>query len=842
MNKIKAAWALPCFLLAGNASASIIISEVVEGTSYNKAIEIANVGDQAITLDGYLLQKETNFGGVWASDYSLNGITLAPFETYVIGHNHSNVDDDLKSRVDDFNGNITNFNGDDSLRLLLNGEVVDMFGPDSSITDRHDFNKDITFVRCDYYPTSDWDQSQWYTLPTDDWTDLGFIAESCEAPEPPEPPVGIPASIMELQGEGMWSPYTDPSNGKFESDEVFEVKGIITHVQTSGLGNDLPAGFFIQDQYGDGNPKTSDGIFVNGSPSGLSVGDEVIVTGTVLEHYYWTQINSAHIERTGTENINIEPTTIVPMESDENFEHTLERYEGMLVRVNEETDMHVTRTFGFDYSSYRNNMVMSHKSVNYHPNQFNVPMTDGAAEQDKSNSVHRLFVESPFKANDGVVPWYPDFALDNGTGTTDDYIRVGAQLNDEGLTGLLGYSYSEYRLYVNNEANDSTFVANDRPTTPTLKEGELVVSSFNVENFFTSPFGGRDNPLNQNRGATNLEDYDVQLNKIVSALIAIDADIYGLIEIENNGFDEQSAIYTLVEALNSRLDKKDQYEIAMPSKLEGEGYVGTDAITNKIIYRSKEAKLRDVHIIEMPQQHVLLDNGSYKRAYQRDAFTAAFKINHAKEDLVISTNHFKSKGSTCWEDEQTDDQKNDINMQGSCEHFRVSAAYQLAKELEKIDGYKVLMGDLNSYGLEDPMLVLTDREHAPADYQTWAARNTYIGGDESTGTPLHGDEGALIEHSFGYLDIVEEMKPHTYSYSYNDTVGTLDYVLVDADLKGYVVDAQVWPINAVESTLFEYSAQYSGDLPKYGDPYRSSDHDPAIVVFQFKTNGNGNGK
>ncbi|MEZ8967946.1 hypothetical protein AB6E53_14745 [Vibrio breoganii] len=57
MNKIKAAWALPCFLLAGNASASIIISEVVEGTSYNKAIEIANVGDQAITLDGYLLQK-----------------------------------------------------------------------------------------------------------------------------------------------------------------------------------------------------------------------------------------------------------------------------------------------------------------------------------------------------------------------------------------------------------------------------------------------------------------------------------------------------------------------------------------------------------------------------------------------------------------------------------------------------------------------------------------------------------------------------------------------------------------------------------------------------------------
>lgn len=249
---------------------------------------------------------------------------------------------------------------------------------------------------------------------------------------------------MQLQGEGMWSPYTDPRNGKFESDEVFEVTGVVTHVQTSSLGGDLTTGFFIQDQHGDGNPKTSDGIFVKGSPAGLSIGDEVVVTGTVLEHYYWTQINSVNIERTGVTGIDIAPTTIEPMDSDETFEHTLERYEGMLVRVNDKTDMHVTRTFGFDYSSYRNNMVLSHNSVNYHPNQFNVPLTDAAVAQDKSNAERRLFVESPFKAADGVVPWYPEFAQDNGTGTTNDYIRVGATLGEQGLTGVLGYSYSEY--------------------------------------------------------------------------------------------------------------------------------------------------------------------------------------------------------------------------------------------------------------------------------------------------------------------------------------------------------------------------------------------------------------
>ncbi|GAM71512.1 extracellular deoxyribonuclease xds [Vibrio sp. JCM 19236] len=843
MHKFKIAWTLPCFLLAGNASADIIISEIVRGSSYNKAIEIANVGQTRITLNGYVLQQNNNWNG-WKYDVNLDGIVLEPFETWVVSSGSANTGitsiSDLV--IPGTSGTLVSFNGDDPIRLTKNGQVLDMFGPNPDEYDRHTFHEQETYVRCNYATTLDWDKSDWYILPKDDWSNLGNIDEVCEQPEPPEPPVGITATIMELQGEGMWSPYTDPENHKYESDEIFEVTGIVTHVQKSNLGGDLLSGFFIQDQHGDANPKTSDGIFVNASKNDINIGDEVTVTAKVREHYGWTQLGSsntpAFVELTGN-TATITPTTIEPMDSDETFEHTLERYEGMLVRVNDKTDMHVTRTFGFDYSSYRNNMVLSHNSVNYHPNQFNVPLTDAAKAQDESNAERRLFVESPFKAADGVVPWYPEFAQDNGTGTTENYIRVGATLGEQGLTGVLGYSYSEYRLYVNNEADNETFVANERPTTPMLKEGELVVSSFNVENFFTSPFGGRDNPLEQNRGAESIEEYEIQLEKIVSALIAIDADIYGLIEIENNGFDEQSAIYTLVEELNSRLDKKEQYEIAMPAKLEGEGYVGTDAITNKIIYRSKAAKLRDVHVIELPQQHVDLGDGNFKRAYQRDAFTASFKVNHAKEDLVISTNHFKSKGSTCWEDEQTDDQKNDVNLQGSCEHFRVSAAYQLAKELEKIDGYKVLMGDLNSYGLEDPMLILTNREHAPESYETWAARDTYIGGDETSGTPLHGEQGALIEHSYGYIDIVEELKPHTYSYSYNDTVGTLDYVLVDADLKGYVVDAQVWPINAVESTLFEYSTQYSGDLPKYGDPYRSSDHDPAIVVFQFKKNDGG---
>lgn len=93
-------------------------------------------------------------------------------------------------------------------------------------------------------------------------------------------------------------------------------------------------------------------------------------------------------------------------------------------------------------------------------------------------------------------------------------------------------------------------------------------------------------------------------------------------------------------------------------------------------------------------------------------------------------NHFKSKGSACWEDaapvEQGGQAGKDLDYQGACENFRVAAAVALGDALAKIDGHKVILGDMNSYGMEDPMLVLTD--YTPEKYGKTirAARNTYI--------------------------------------------------------------------------------------------------------------------
>ena len=52
-------------VFAASASAEIIISQYVEGGSYNKAIEIANTGDSAVSLDGFSLAKSSNGGGIF---------------------------------------------------------------------------------------------------------------------------------------------------------------------------------------------------------------------------------------------------------------------------------------------------------------------------------------------------------------------------------------------------------------------------------------------------------------------------------------------------------------------------------------------------------------------------------------------------------------------------------------------------------------------------------------------------------------------------------------------------------------------------------------------------------
>ncbi|MBL4261563.1 ExeM/NucH family extracellular endonuclease [Vibrio fluvialis] len=827
--------------LSAPARAEIVLSQYVEGSSYNKAIEIANTGDASVSLDGYSLAMSTNGSGSWDKTLPLSGRVIAAHDVLVLSNSGANSD--IQAVTDISNNSVINFNGNDPVALLnSDGSVHDVIGDMGGA----DFGKDRTLVRqADALtPSAVYQPQQWMVWDANVIDGLGSLdtalpeAFTCNQ----DGNELTFTSIQDIQGEGDTSPFI---NGyPYITDDEYTVKGVVSAV-TGGLTK----GFYLQALDDDNNPLTSEGLFVftGQSSSHLQPGDVVCTRGKVQEYYNLTQLK---VENNQWEKLSEQAAPaaheVTILGSDEHFAQTMERYEGMLVTLPKALDMRVTRTFGYDYDARRNNMVLAQGRVNMQPNQLFPAGSEQAQQQSLDNAQRRLFVESDAKAGDGQIPYYPQFGRSDidQDGSTEDYIRVDDTLFD--VEGVVTYSYGEYRLVVTNTISQDNLVHNDpRTAKPKMYEGDLRIASFNVLNYFNSPYGGDANQHGDNRGASNFTEFSMQQAKIVNAILRLDVDIVGLMEIENNGFGDGAAIRQLVDQLNERIDdKKKRYQfVAVDSNQDGQtdekDSVGSDAITTGVIYRDKVVKLLQSRVIPMPSQQapeVLNEEGKViedGKNYQRDTLAPTFKVKGGNETITVAVNHLKSKGSACWEDAAPVSEGGqggaDADLQGSCENFRVAGAVALGEALAKIDGHKVILGDMNSYGKEDPMLVLTD--YTPEKYGKVikAARNTVIGEQ-----PQFGDDGAVITQGFGYLSAMElAHKDNSWSYSYNDEVGALDHLLVSDSLKLRVVDAIDWHINGGESTLFDYNDEYKGDLPKYADHFRASDHDPAVVELNI---------
>jgi predicted extracellular nuclease len=107
--------------------------------------------------------------------------------------------------------------------------------------------------------------------------------------------------------------------------------------------------------------------------------------------------------------------------------------------------------------------------------------------------------------------------------------------------------------------------------------GDVKVASFNVLNFFDGDGAGGGFPTT--RGAENPMELDRQRAKILSAITALDADVIGLMELENDDPSaENAAIEDLVDGLNAATS-------AGSYAFVDTGVVGTDEIRVGIIYR-----------------------------------------------------------------------------------------------------------------------------------------------------------------------------------------------------------------------------------------------------------------
>ena len=226
------------------------------------------------------------------------------------------------------------------------------------------------------------------------------------------------------------------------------------------------------------------------------------------------------------------------------------------------------------------------------------------------------------------------------------------------------------------------------------------------------------------------------------------------------------------------------------------GRVGTDAITNQIVYRTDRVEATGTGVFTTAEP---FDYGN------RPPVAQTFKDLVNEDEFTFVVTHLRSKGS-CGSATGGDADADD--GQGCWNATRVAAVEKMQEWLAgdptgRIVADVLVMGDMNAYTMEDPI-------------------------------------AAMVAGGFSNLkaDFADGATTHTYVYQ-NES-GSLDHAFASAELTEKVVAAQAWHINADEPEVFDYNLEYkeNGLEETYyaPDQYRSSDHDPVIVAFTTVAN------
>lgn len=545
------------------------------------------------------------------------------------------------------------------------------------------------------------------------------------------------SSLAQSDCGADYTPIFEIQGGERRSSLVADVvttQGVITGIF---LGEASLSGFFIQDIVGDGNSKTADGLFINLNERSsladikLVAGDLVRVSGKVLERNELTQLDRLEaLEVCGYAGLQ-QPTPVsLPLDSMGEWE----QYEGMLVSFERLT---VAET----YNLGRYGEVLLAAGRLYQANNGQISV-DNALRQ-------ILLNDSSTVENPARVPYL----------AADETLRLGDTVaNLEAV--VVNYGLDAWRL---EPVHPLTFQrSNPRETVPAEVGGSLQVATYNVLNYFTSLNG---------RGAASPEEFARQEAKLLSALGAMNADVYGLIEIENNG-DE--AIARLTAQLNERVAARYTF---VPSPAAG---TGSDQIRQAIIY--DEGKLE-----------LLAYAADSDPVHDRPPLGATFKEIATGEVFTLIVVHFKSKGS-CPSAGDTDLGQGCWNLRRAAQ-AQALAAFASTLSQQSGDPDVLIVGDLNSYGLEDPIQVIK---------------------------------------AAGFSNLDERLPiADRYSYVFAGELGTLDYALASSSLDNQVTGFDIWHINSDEPRVLDYTLEFNPPTLYRSYPFRSSDHDPLLVGLEL---------
>jgi uncharacterized protein len=582
------------------------------------------------------------------------------------------------------------------------------------------------------------------------WTFTTVPANICDSTFTP---------IYTIQGSGTSTPLAG---------QTITTKGVVTGDFQGATGLN---GFYIQDATGDGNPATSDGIFVS-SNTAVNAGDTVLVMGTAAEAFSQTVISPVTSVVVCPTIGSISPTPVtLPIANTSDWE----RYEGMLITVTDSSTGPLTATEVFTLGRF-GEVVVSSGGRLFNPTNYVTPGAAASAEQSLNDRRRLLIDDGSNVGNPAVVPYIP---------TTTDVFRNG--YTTQSVTGVLAFDFSNYRLHPTTPV--SWTASNPRPTAPTPLGGATTrVAAMNVLNYFTTIDTGNDVP----RGADSPAEFTRQRAKTVAALVGLDADVVGFMEMENNG---ATAVNDLVTAVNAALPNPADHYTVIGDPANG---YGTDAIKVTIIYRAAVVTAVGASLSD---NNAIFDRFPVAQTFQQVSDGAKF---------TVVANHFKSKGcggasganldlgdgQSCWNLKRTQQASALLNF---INNTVIPAAG---------DPDVFIIGDLNSYAKEDPITTLTSGGYVNLI-------STFVGAGNAA-----------------------------YSFAFQGQSGYLDHALASSSLVAQITGVAEWHINSDEPIARDYNDNIDSFPPSNGNDdelnqpylyepiaYRASDHDPVLIGF-----------
>lgn len=572
------------------------------------------------------------------------------------------------------------------------------------------------------------------------------------------------------------------------------VEGVVTLDKTKAY-----QGFWLQQEdHLHSEIKASRGIFIYHAKANIKRGQRLRLLAQVAEYHGLTELKRVKALKVCEKNQPIPKATSLSLPVKSLVE--LEALEGMRIIIKQ--PLLVSDLFGAGYGFGSNGQFAISTHLYLQPTELY------SAENIHSKKVRVLDKRLDYLlVDDGSSMRFPGFIpFPNNKGfSANNPLRIGDRVSH--LSAIM-HSYGKHYILVPESKEgelDIHFESVPRPILAKVsKDANIVVASMNLENYFNgSPisFEDRDVGFPTSRGAKSYSGFLMQTQKLVSALSLINADVIALMELENDGYGEHSAIADLTRALNAQVERGQKYKYILPKKKS----LGRDDISVGILYRSQSVQpVGSPRVLDSLSSVKYKDSQGKSTALFNDGYNrpALFqKFASGKQSFYIAVNHFKSKGRPC---------KTEIEdpFQGHCNQERTRAALALVNFINRNaedDVPILIVGDLNSYSKEDPLLIL-----AKAGFKN------------------------LNE----VADLYSANKPF-FSYSYQGYLGNLDHILANNAMLPFVRSIDSWHINSVEDSLLDYHTESNGQsypsVDHYATPdaYRSSDHDPLVIGIEF---------